>query len=390
MARSSSASARLHAEIDALREADLRRRRTLKWGAIDADVLPAWVAEMDYPVAPAATEAVIAAVAKGDLGYPVARAYVEAFARWAWERQQWRVEPAQLTPVADVLAGIESALHTLTAPGDGVVVLTPTYPAFLRILKKLGRRLSECALLDGPDGWRMDFDAISDALAGGAKAVVLCHPHNPTGRVWSRAELTTLAGLVDAHGAHVVSDEIHAPLAADFVPYGLIAGHSVTVTSVTKGWNVAGLKGAVLVCQPETARVAAAIPPHERQRASVPSLAAGAALWSDDGGWLAAIRDYLALTRAELRKWVDDRPGIRWHTAETGYLAWLDVRDAGLGPDPAEVVLDRARVALDPGSRYAPTGSAVADGFIRFNHATSVPLLRTMLGRIGDLLDSVQ
>ena len=173
------------------------------------------------------------------------------------------------------------------------------------------------------------------------------------------------------------------------MPYAAVSQRAVTITSVTKGWNVAGLKGAVMVCQSSTAHVAEAVPSHERRRVSVPSLAAGAVLWRDDGGWLDAVRDYVARTRAELRSWVEARPGLRWHPGG-GYLAWIDVRDTGLGPDPAGMILDRARVMLDAGSRYAPPGSPVGDGFIRLNHATSVPLLRTMLGRIGELLDSVQ
>jgi cystathionine beta-lyase len=384
--------AELHVEFDALRADELRLRSSQKWSLVDPDVLPAWVAEMDYPLCPVARDVLRELVERSDFGYPVFDEHIEAFRDWAAREQHWRVDPALVSPVADVLAGLDAAVRRLTEPGDGVVLLTPAYPPFLMLLAHLDRPIRECPLLSTDDGWRIDFDAVADALAAGARAVLLCHPHNPTGRVWSPAELRSIAELADRHGAFVISDEVHAPLRAgsqEFVPYAAVsevaAAHAVTVTSVSKGWNVPGLKSAVLVCQEHTKHVVATIPPYEAMRAAVPGIAVATALWRDDGGWLTAVRSYLDRTRDRLQAWVDEHSQVRWHRGEAGYLAWLDVRD--LGPDPAELLLRKARVRVNAGTHYAPPGSTAGRGFVRFNHATSLPLLDELLARLGSVLD---
>ncbi|WP_010310383.1 MalY/PatB family protein [Saccharopolyspora spinosa] len=380
--------AELHAEFDALNPDELRRRRSQKWALVAPDVLPAWVAEMDYPLCAVARNVLLELVERSDFGYPLADEYLAAFADWAAREQDWRVDPALLTPVADVMSGLDAALRRLTVPGDGVVLLTPTYPPFLALLTHLDRPVRECALLPTGEGWRIDFDAV----AAGARAVLLCHPHNPTGRVWSREELQTIAELADRHGAFVISDEVHAPLRAsdqEFIPYAavseLAASHAVAVTSASKAWNVPGLKSAVLACQESTRHVLDTIPPYEAMRASVPGLAVATALWRDDGGWLTAVRSYLDRTRRRLQVWADERSQVRLHCGQAGFLAWLDVRE--LGPDPADVLLHEARVRVNAGTRCAPPGSTAGRGFIRFNHATSLPLLDELLARLGSVVD---
>lgn len=385
----------LQARIDALDEAELRARRTMKWTRYPPDVLPAWVAEMDYPLAPAVRAAMLDVLDRGDLGYPVAHGFAEAFAGWAERELGWSPDPALGVPVADVMAGIEAALRELTEPGDGVVALTPAYPPFFGQLTDTGRRIVPCPLLDGPQRWELDLQRLDDALAE-SRALLLCHPHNPTGRVWTPAELRAIAELVDAHGAHVISDEVHAPMrAASFTPYAAscdaAAAHTVTVTSVSKGWNVPGIKGALLQAQPATAHVTAAVPERELIRISVPGLAGSIAAWTDDGGWLDVVRAYLERTRAAVADWVARTPGVRAHPPDAGYLAWLDLRGTGLGRsdqghDPATVLLERGRVAVNPGHTFA-VPPAAGHGFVRLNHATSLPLLDQVLARIDRGLD---
>jgi cystathionine beta-lyase len=251
--------------FDALDLDVLRARRTVKWSRYPADVLPAWVAEMDFPLAPAVFKAVRRALDAHDLGYSDSAGLAEAFATWAARNQGWRPDPALACPVADVMAGLEAALRVLTEPGDGVVLLTPSYPPFFTLLKQLGRVAVPWPLLDRPQGWAPDLQRLDDALRGGARGVLLCHPHNPTGRVFTGDELAAVSEIVDSRGGHVISDEVHAPLLAagvSFIPYtasGPAAGaHSVTVTSISKGWNVPGLKCALLQAQPATAQVTAA------------------------------------------------------------------------------------------------------------------------------------
>jgi cystathionine beta-lyase len=379
--------------FDALDLDVLRARRTVKWSRYPADVLPAWVAEMDFPLAPAVLKAVRRALDAHDLGYSDSAGLAEAFATWAARNQGWRPDPALACPVADVMAGLEAALRVLTEPGDGVVLLTPSYPPFFTLLKQLGRVAVPWPLLDRPQGWAPDLQRLDDALRGGARGVLLCHPHNPTGRVLTGDELAAVSEIVDSRGAHVISDEVHAPLLAtgvSFIPYaasGPAAGaHSVTVTSISKGWNVPGLKCALLQAQPATAQVTAAVPQYERARASALGVAASIAAWTDDGGWIEELRVHLDRTRAELSQWVRHSPGVRAHSGQAGYLAWLDLRDAGLGDDPAAVLLDRGRLAVSPGHHFAlPVEQG--NGRIRLNHGTSLPLLREALRRIDSTLD---
>jgi cysteine-S-conjugate beta-lyase len=155
---------------------------------------------------------------------------------------------------------------------------------------------------------------------------------------------------------------------------------------VSKAWNVPGLKSAVLIAQDATKQVVDNLAGYERLRASVPGVAVATALWTDDGGWLDAVRSYLDRTRDRLQDWVAERPQLRWHRSQAGYLAWLDVREAGLGADAAAVLLDKARVRVNPGTDFAPPESTAGRGFVRFNHATSLPLLDEMLARLGAVL----
>ena len=375
-------------ELDALDLDVLRARRTMKWSRYPADVLPAWVAEMDFPLAPAVLEAARRVLDTHDLGYSEPAGLAEAFAGWAARHHGWCPDPALACPVGDVMAGLEAALRVLTQPGEGVVLLTPAYPPFYLLLTQLGRVAVPWPLLDRPDRWELDLRRLDDVLRAGARAVLLCHPHNPTGRVLTPGELVAVSEIVDARGAHVISDEVHAPLlatGASFTPYAAsapqAAAHSVTVTSISKGWNVPGLKCALLQAQPGTAQVTDAVPQYERLRASAPGVAASIAAWTDDGGWIDQVRSQLDLTRAELASWVRRTPGVRAHPAHAGYLAWLDLREAGLGDDPAQVLFDRGRLAVNPGRDYALPAEQ-GHGRIRLNHGTALPLLREALRRI--------
>ncbi|MDQ4092552.1 MAG: aminotransferase class I/II-fold pyridoxal phosphate-dependent enzyme [Actinomycetota bacterium] len=379
--------------LDALDLDVLRARRTMKWSRYPPDVLPAWVAEMDFPLAPAVLEAARGVIDAHDLGYSEPAGLAEAFASWAARYQGWRPDPALACPVADVMAGLEAALRVLTEPGDGVVLPTPAYPPFFALLKNLGRLAVPWPLLDRPHGWTLDLQRLDDTLRGGARAVLLCHPHNPTGRVFTGEELAAVSEIVDVWGAHVISDEVHAPLLAtdvNFIPYAAsgpaAAAHSVTVTSISKGWNMPGLKCALLQAQPATAQVVTAVPQYERLRASVPGVAASIAAWTDDGGWINEVRIHLDRTRAELSDWIRRTTGVQAHPGQGGYLAWLDLRDAGLGDDPAVVLLDRGHLAVSSGHDFALPAEQ-GNGRIRLNHGTSLPLLREALRRIDCTID---
>jgi cysteine-S-conjugate beta-lyase len=316
----------------------------MKWSRYPHDVLPAWVAEMDFPLAPAVLEAARGVLDAHDLGYSEPAGLAEAFASWAARYQGWRPDPALACPVADVMAGLEAALRVLTEPGDSIVLLTPAYPPFFALLKNLGRAAVPWPLLDRPQGWTLDLQRLDDALRDGARGLLLCHPHNPTGRVLTGEELAA-------------------------------------VTSISKGWNVPGLKCALVQAQPATAQVTAAVPRYERLRASMPGVAASIAAWTDDGGWIDELRVHLDRTRTELSNWIRHTSSVQAHPGQAGYLAWLNLRNAGLGDDPAVALLDRGRLAVSAGRDFALPAEQ-GNGRIRLNHGTSLPLLREALRRI--------
>ena len=186
----------------------LRRRRSSKWVEHPPDVLPAFVAEMDVALAPVVRDALVEAVELGDVGYAEPGGMFEAYAAFSRRRFGWAPDPARMTLVPDVMAGIVEVLRALLAPGDGVVVATPAYPPFFDGIPEAGCRLVEVPLAAG----ELDLDGIDRALGAGARALLLCNPHNPTGRVLGRERLEAVAALAERHGALVVADEIHAPL----------------------------------------------------------------------------------------------------------------------------------------------------------------------------------
>ncbi len=241
----------------------LRERRSVKWTQYPPDVLPAWVAEMDFPLATPVGEALAAAIARDDTGYssPEASSLAEAFAGFAARRLGWSVEPEGVIACSDVVAGLTELLGVLTDPGDAVIINPPVYHPFFSLVGEAGRKLVEVPLAGGRE---LDLDGIERALAAGARALILCNPHNPTGRSASRSELTALASLAADHDAWVLADEIHAPLTLPgtaHVPFVAVseeaAARGVSLISASKAFNLAGLGCAQIVTAAEPARSAA-------------------------------------------------------------------------------------------------------------------------------------
>ena len=247
---------------DAQTEADLRARGSLKWSATAPGMIGAWVAEMDLPLAPAITAALQAAVAQGMTGYlPAAldTAVGEAAARWQ-AGYGWQIEPADVHPVASVVDALRITMDHLLAPSAPVVLPTPAYMPFLTVPEMHGRKLFTVPMRLAGDRYSLDLDAIAEVLTPGA-LFILTNPHNPTGRVFAAAELLALAEVVETAGAMVFADEIHAPLVFPghtHRPYAglsdITAGHTITGTSASKGWNVAGLGCAQLILSSDVTR----------------------------------------------------------------------------------------------------------------------------------------
>jgi cystathionine beta-lyase len=367
---------------------ELRQRKSFKWATYPPDVLPAFVAEMDFTLAEPITRAVTAALARGDSGYAHMGQLGEAFAQFASGRLGWQPDPARLFAIQDVMTGLAEVVEAITPPGAGIIVNPPVYPPFRFRFGFYGRHIIDAPLARGPAGrYRLDPDAIEAALGRPDAAVyLLCSPHNPTGRVWSRQQLLTAADICQSHGKALLIDEIHAPLVlpgAEHVAF-LSLDHeinqrAVAFTSASKAWNIPGLKCGVAVAgSPELGAALA-----ERWEALLPGqpgVPATVAAVARSLPWLDALLAQLDENRMLLARLLGEHlPGARYAPPEASFLAWLDCRALGLGEDPAEAFLARGRVALSPGPGFGTQGR----GFARLNMGTSPELMAEAVRRMA-------
>ncbi|MFL6130490.1 MAG: MalY/PatB family protein [Mycobacteriales bacterium] len=365
----------------------LRVRRSTRWLAHPPDVLPAFVAEMDVPPADPVRQALHRAVDAGDLGYTEPDRLPEAFAAFAAERHGWPVDPAEVHLVPDVMHGIVEVLRAAGEPG-AVVINPPVYPPFFLDLAESGWRVVEVPLARDAGGWSLDLDGLASAFRAGARAYLLCSPHNPLGRVWSEAELRAVTELADRYGVWLLADEIHAPLTlpgATHRPLATVAGdRCVAFWSASKAWNLAGLKCAVAVSSGARGRqLLGRLPPELRYRAGILGVAAATAAFTEGRPWLDALLGHLDRNRRLLGALLAERlPEVGYRPPDASFLAWLDFSAYGLGDDPARVLLERGRVALEPGPAFGRQGA----GHARLTIGTSRTLLTEAVDRIAQAL----
>jgi len=381
--------------LQALPIDQLRERSSTKWRTYGPDVIPMFVAETDYPLAPAITERLARAVAVGDTGYtPPDPGIRDAFATFARRRFGWEVDPGRVRSTADVMMGVVEILRRVTKPGDRVVVTPPVYPPFYDCVPEAGAVIERVPLRDTGDRWELDLAGIEAALADGARAVLLCNPHNPTGTVHSRESLAELARIVAARDAVVVSDEIHAPLThanATFTPFLAASDEAArvgyAVTSASKAYNLAGLKCALMVtASDETSRIVREMPAEVEWRTGLFGALAGVAAFSPEtDAWLDAELAALDGNRRLLAELLAEHvPGARFRIPDAGFLAWVDLSALGWGDNPATKILREAKVALHFGPHFGDEGK----GHVRINFGCDPDLLREAVARIGALAAS--
>jgi cystathionine beta-lyase len=352
--------------LDDIDLSTLSARPGIKWArATAAGAIPAWIADMDFPVAEPVLEAMREAAAT-DLGYPpwqddpqenpLVAAYVERTDRLYGHR----TDPAGIRIFTEIVQALQAILHVTTAPGDAVAMHTPAYPPFLETIETMGRRLVPIPMID--DGQRWVFDP---APLAGCRVLILVNPQNPTGRVFTRAELTGIADLAERHDVLVIADEIHAELTYEphrHIPFATVApGRTVTLTSASKAFNLAGLRCAIAdVAVPPVRKALDTLPPLMLGQAGNLGVIGTLAAWRQGEPWLAEVRTLLERNR---RMVAEALPGH--HSPEATYLAWLRM---GTPPD----------VMLSPGPQFGPGG----DGYMRLNFATSRPVLAEILRRL--------
>lgn len=382
------------------------KRNSIKWTRYPADVLPLFVAEMDFAVAPEIQRAIIRAVEASDTGYlaepgPLADA-IASFAQDSWG---WQIRNEHVHLATDVATGLVEAFRVFRPAGGRLALPTPCYPGFFEILLELNFEIVEIPLLPGSaagsDGnefgnaGSLNLAAIEQAFASdeGIDAFLLCNPHNPHGIPFTHAELTALAELAAKHDVFVASDEIHAPLThshATFTPFAPIAAKtgalSVTTTSASKGWNLAGSKCSVIVAADDRANeLLNTLPPEVATRTSILGLHANVAAFNDARDWLGRAVSQIEANQRLLVSLLNERlPGARYLPGSAGYLAWIDLNGLGLGEDPAEKVLKEARVALNNGSDFGLGGT----GFARLNMAASPHTIVQAIDRIAELVSA--
>ena len=371
-----------------LTDEEARRSLVLKWGTVPPDVIPAWVAEMDYALDPVLHEALLAAVRDGVVGYPVfgtPAALSEAYAGFAARHYGSRVEPDWMMPVVDVTAGVRFLLDVLSDRGP-VIFPVPGYSPQLAVAEMTGRARADLVVDADAARAEIDLDRLDAMFAAGARTLILTQPHNPWGRVFGRSELEGIRDVVVRHGARVVSDEIHAPLVlpgAAHTSYLDLEGthdHGVAIVASSKAFNTAGLRCAQLLVPDRAARARLLAAPMARNDSWSPlGVVAAVAAYRDGDPWLASLVERLDRLRTLLADLLAEHlPEVRMRPLEATYLAWLDVRAYG-HDDPAAVALERGRVRLGPGHDFAPG----LTGHARLNLATSPERLTEIVRRLA-------
>jgi cystathionine beta-lyase len=381
---------------------DRRQTESMKWNKYEPDVLPLWVADMDYPVAEPILQALRSRVEHGIFGYPDVHPKPEAVSELQEilvERMEklynWQVAPEEILFLPGVIVGLNLTCHALATPGGNVLVQTPVYPPFLSTPANAGMKRQDALLRCESDGhYEVDWEAFEAGLSPQTKVFILCNPHNPVGRVFRRDELERMADICLRKGVVVCSDEIHCDLifkGHKHIPIASldkdIAHNTITLMAPTKTFNIAGLQCSLAIVQNKEL-----LQKLEYSKGGlvmwvnmIGMMAALAAYW-DGQEWLDQVLEYLESNRGFLCDYVESQmPQLSMAKPEGTYLAWLDCRNAGIQGNPYEFFLKEARVALNDGGTFGEGG----EGFVRLNFACSREVLSGALERMRTALQKI-
>ena len=362
---------------------------SVKWHHFDEDVLPMWVADMDFPSPEPVIQALQKRVAHGIYGYPCEPTELrESVVDWLAERHHWQVENDWLVFIPGVVTGINMAGQAFAQPGEGILIQPPVYMPFLTVPRNAGAICQEAGLARQPDGsYQVDFDVFESAITDQTRLFILCNPHNPVGRVFTQDELSRMAEICLRHNVLICADEIHSDLVFSghrHIPIasldGAVAQQTLTLIAPSKTFNIAGLACSVAVI-PNAELRSKFLQAGKGMVHGVNLLGLVAAQAAYRGGapWLADLMTYLEANRDVLFDVVNQHlPGVKMNRPEGTYLAWLDCAGANIEGDPAKFFLEKARVALNDGRAFGKGG----EDFVRLNFGCPRSMLLESLERM--------
>ena len=376
---------------------------SIKWNQFEADVLPMWVADMDFPVAEPIRQALHRRVEHGVYGYPgyahPKPGSVTELQELLVERMQriyhWKVAPEAILPLPGVIVGLNLTCHALAAAGGGVLIQTPVYPPFFHLAANAGMVLKQSPLVRLPDGrYEVDWEDFEAAITPETRVFILCNPHNPVGRVYRQDELERMAEICLRNGVTICSDEIHCDLVFEghrHIPIASladeIAQQTITLMSPTKTYNLAGLQCsfAIVFNQDLRERLTQAMQGLVMS-VNLMGMAAAVAAYRDGQEWLDQVLTYLEANRDYLFEYVTaELPQVRMVKPEGTYLAWLDCTSLGVQGSPCEYFIREARVGFNDGATFGKGG----EGFVRLNFACTRALLTQALGQLKVSLEKL-
>ena len=367
----------------------LAKKASMKWQKYPKGTVPLWVADMDYPIADEIKKAIVDYIETNNFGYADYEGLPdlkEAAIERMWERYGWGLNHEHIFPISGIVQGLVLGVLAASSKNEEVIIQTPVYGPFMIAVEKYDRVPVYNQLVRDVDGWQIDFDALKAQISPATRLLMLCNPHNPVGRVYSRYELEKLAEIVLEHRLWVVSDELHSDIIFSgykHTPFASIspevAQRTITLFGPTKTFNIAGLKIGFIATENSALmqhiqHIALGIVNKPNVIAQTATIAA----YREGQEWLNYSLKYLEANRDFVAEYVfNNLKNVKHFPAEGSYLAWLDLSKYNL-ENPSDYLLEQAKVAMNDGAWFGPGG----EGHVRLNFATSRSIVRDALERI--------
>lgn len=377
---------------------DRRGTNSVKWDeAKEEGVIPMWVADMDFKAAPCILEALKKRVDHGVFGYTIVPdSYYKSIISWFERRHQWHIERDWIIYTSGVVPAISAIIKALTEPGDKVLVQTPVYNCFFSSIRNNGCTIAENALVRKGNSYEIDFDDFERQAADEkTKVFLLCNPHNPAGRVWTREELSRMNDICLRHGVKVIADEIHCELVMPghvFTPFAAVSkacqDNCITTNSPTKSFNIAGLQIANIITNnaEDRQKIDRAININEVCDVNPFGVIALQAAYNEGEDWIDQLNVYLWENYQALKAFLKDNlPQLEVIDLEGTYLVWVNVRATGMtGNELTDKLLKEGKVFVNRGTMY---GKTAGEDYIRINIAMPRSLMLEGLKRMKDVID---